>query len=151
MIIGVAVFPLVVVFEWHRRGHRMAQPTSRLRTRIAMTALGVAVIVSIVGGIRHNCGAGQAFTQWLVPAVSWAVVGALPLSGRIRASVFAFLFVSAAVLVGHHSALVHGSDYTGEPAWVRSTRARPGAFIEVGKTWHTALTGLYCVKERKDP
>ncbi len=94
------------------------------------------------------CGSGQPLTQWLVPAVSWTVVGSLPLSVRFRRAVFVSLFVCAVILTGHYVDLIHGKEYTGAPSWARQT-AGAGVEIKVDRAWHTALTGLYRVMKQQ--
>jgi hypothetical protein len=144
LLIVVITIPLVVFLT---RRHLVQQET-RLRQRALTAALGASAIVLLCGTFIHMCGAGQPLTQWLVPAVSWSVVGSLPLSVRIRRAVFVGLFVVACILTGHYMVLVHGEEYTGNPSWARLT---PGAGVEimVDSDWHTRLTGLYRLRKQE--
>jgi hypothetical protein len=144
LLIVVITIPLVVFLK---RRHLVPQET-KLRRRVLTAALGASTIVLLCGTFIHMCGAGQALTQWLVPAASWSVVGSLPLSVRFRRAVFVGLFVCACILTGHYMWLIHGAEYTGNPSWARLT-VRAGAEIMVDDVWHTGLTGLYRVRKQE--
>ena len=112
--------------------------------------IGLAVGIGCVNGFFlgamfvHACGAGQPFTQWLIPSLCLVLVWIFLGTRRILRWVLTFVFVVATFgLSQHYNGLVHGNQYTGNPEWAMRVGLETTGPVEVSTLWHTFFTGLY--------
>lgn len=117
---------------------------SGLVKRAARALLGAVLLAAVcLSASVHACGAGMAFTQWLLPLAAWIAVELMRMSAWRRLCLYIGTSLAALALCLHYTALVHRPEYTGSPSWVERIGSSASCKAAAQRVWHTPFTGLY--------
>ena len=107
--IGIIVTVLFTIFVLWKFGSKAA---GVIQVIVAVILPSILFLIGKVLSL-HECDAGNAFTQLLIPAICLAFIITFVRNGKVRILTGIIIFIVAVVLTNQFNDLVHGDNYTG--------------------------------------